>query len=46
LARNGNGVHNPEIYTHLTPDAEKRAADKMEEIFRPVAVKKVKEKAD
>jgi len=39
-----------EIYTHLTPDAEKRAADKMEEIFRPVAVKiavkKAKEKAD
>jgi integrase len=28
-----------EIYTHLTPDGEKRAADKMEEIFRPVAVK-------
>jgi integrase len=28
-----------EIYTHLTPDAEKRAAEKMDEIFRPVAVK-------
>jgi integrase len=28
-----------DIYTHLIPDAEKRAADKMEEIFRPVAVK-------
>jgi hypothetical protein len=28
-----------EIYTHLTPDAEKRAAEKMDEIFGPVAVK-------
>jgi len=27
-----------EIYTHLTPDAEKSAADKMDEIFGPVAV--------
>jgi integrase len=35
-----------EIYTHLTPGAEKRAAEKMEEIFRPVAVKTAKEKAN
>jgi integrase len=28
-----------EIYTHLTPDAEKRAAEKMDEIFGPVAIK-------
>jgi integrase len=28
-----------EIYEHLTVDAEKQAAAKMEEIFRPVAVK-------
>jgi integrase len=27
-----------EIYTHLTLDAEKRPAEKMDEIFRPVAV--------
>ena len=27
-----------EIYMHLTPGAEKRAADKMDEIFGPVAV--------
>jgi integrase len=28
-----------EIYMHLTPDAERRAADKMDEIFGPVAVR-------
>jgi len=28
-----------EIYMHLTPGAEKRAADKMDEIFAPIAVK-------
>jgi integrase len=28
-----------EIYTHLTPDAEKLAAEKMDEIFRPVAAR-------
>ena len=27
-----------DIYTHLTPDAEKSAAEKMGEILRPVAV--------
>jgi integrase len=31
-----------EIYTRLTLDAEKRAAEKMDEIFRPVAVKSAK----
>ena len=31
-----------EIYVHLTGDAEKRAADKMDEIFGPVAVKAAK----
>jgi integrase len=31
-----------EIYTHLTLDAEKRAAEKVDEIFRPVAVKTLK----
>ena len=31
-----------EIYMHLTGDAEKRAADKMDEIFGPVAVKAAK----
>jgi hypothetical protein len=29
-----------EIYMHLTGGAEKRAADKMDGIFGPVAVKK------
>jgi integrase len=28
----------PEIYTHLTADAQKQAAAKIDEIFRPVAV--------
>jgi hypothetical protein len=28
-----------EIYMHLTSDGKKRAADKMDEIFGPVAVK-------
>ena len=28
-----------DIYTHLTPDAEKGAAEKMDEIFGPVAVR-------
>ena len=28
-----------EIYTHVTPSGEKRAAEKMGEIFGPVAVK-------
>ena len=27
-----------DIYTHLTSDGEKRAADKIDEIFGPVAV--------
>lgn len=31
-----------EFYTHLTLDAEKRAGEKMDEIFRPVAVKNAK----
>jgi integrase len=35
-----------EIYTRLTGGAEKRAADKMDEILGPVAVKKAKSGAD
>ena len=31
-----------DIYTHLTPDAEKDAAEKMDEIFGPVAVQNTK----
>jgi hypothetical protein len=31
-----------EIYLHLTPDAEKGAAEKMDEIFGPVAVQNIK----
>jgi integrase len=31
------------IYTYLTPDAEKRTAEKMDEIFGPVAVKSGKD---
>ena len=34
-----------EIYTHLTGGAEKRAADKMDQIFGPVAVKVAVKKA-